>query len=46
MYLCEWKTSSTGMIQTAWAFEYQLDVRYKGAYIEQPDFWTEKLKNN
>ena len=40
MYLCEWGTSSTGVVQTAWAYEYQLDVRYKGAYIEQPDFWS------
>ena len=41
MYLCEWRTStSTGMLETAWAFDYQLDVRFKGAYIEEPDFWS------
>jgi len=40
MFLCEWKTSGIdGSLQTAWAFEDQLDVRYKGAYIEEPDFW-------
>jgi hypothetical protein len=29
-----------GKLQTAWAYQYQLDVRYKGAYIEEPDFWS------
>ena len=41
MYLCEWTTSGVdGSLQTAWAYEKQLDVRYKGAYIEEPDFWS------
>jgi hypothetical protein len=43
MFLCEWKISgTTGSLETAWATEQQLDVRYKGAYIEKPDFWVEK----
>ena len=43
MLLCEWKISgTTGSLETAWATEQQLDVRYKGAYIEKPDFWKEK----
>ena len=43
MYLCEWKDERYmpgGVLQTAWAYQYQLDVRYKGAYIEEPDFWS------
>ncbi len=43
MFLCEWTISGTdGSVKTAWATEKQLDVRYKGAYIEKPDFWKEK----
>ena len=43
MFLCVWAISGTdGSLQTAWATEKQLDVRYKGAYIEKPDFWIEK----
>ena len=44
MYLCEWEDNriSFGTLKTAWATEYQLDVRYKGAYIERPDFWPEE----
>ena len=43
MFLCVWEISGTdGSLQTAWATEKQLDVRYKGAYIEKPDFWKEK----
>lgn len=43
MFLCVWEISgTTGSLQTAWATEQQLDVRYKGAYIEKPDFWVEK----
>lgn len=42
MYLCVWEmggeTGST--LRTAWAWGYQLDVREKGAYIEEPDFWS------
>ena len=42
MYLCEWEDNriSFGTLKTAWATKYQLDVRYKGAYIEEPDFWS------
>ena len=38
MFLCEW-IDSYGPLQTAWAYQFQLDVRYKGAYLEKPDFW-------
>ena len=41
LFLCEWFTSGVdGSLQTAWAYQSQLDVRYKGAYIEEPDFWS------
>jgi len=47
LFLCEWTTSGIdGSLQTAWAYEKQLDVRYKGAYIERPDFWQEKEENS
>jgi hypothetical protein len=41
-YLCEWDDNriSYGTLKTAWATEKQLDVRYKGAYIEEPEFWS------
>ncbi|MBO4822723.1 MAG: DUF4249 domain-containing protein [Prevotella sp.] len=41
-YLCEWQDKRMepgGKLKTAWATVYQLDVRYKGAYIQKPDFW-------
>lgn len=43
MHLCEWEDNriSGGVLRTAWASESQLDVRYKGAYIEEPDFWPQ-----
>ena len=43
MFLCEWiddRYKPGGTLQTAWAFDYQLDVRLHGAYAEEPDFWT------
>ena len=43
MFLCEWKDERDrpdGKLQTAWAYKFQLDVRLKGAYIEEPDFWS------
>ena len=44
MFLCEWEDNriSFGSLKTAWAFDWQLDVRSKGAYTEEPDFWVEK----
>jgi len=42
-YLCEWedkRMEPNGKLRTAWATEIQLDVRYKSAYIEKPDFWS------
>ena len=41
-YLCEWQDKRMepgGKLRTAWATERQLDVRYKGAYIEKPKYW-------
>ena len=48
LYLCEWEDNriSFGTLKTAWATEYQLDVRYKGAYIERPDFWPQEEDEN
>ena len=42
MFLCEWKDERDmeGVLQTAWAYDYQLDVRLRGAYTEEPDFWS------
>ena len=48
MYLCVWEDNrldyAGGMLITGWATLYQLDVRLRGAYIEEPDFWS--LKEN
>lgn len=46
MYLCYWLDVRTmgGSLTTAWAYDYQLDVRLRGAYVEEPDFW--KLEEN
>jgi hypothetical protein len=40
-FLCVWEDNrlSGGDLKTAWALEEQLDVRFKGAYIEEPEFW-------
>ena len=43
MYLCEWddnRMNGGGPLNTAWATIYQLDVRQRGAYTEEPDFWS------
>ena len=43
MFLCEWEDSTrtaSRKLRTAWAYDYQLDVRCLGAYIEEPDFWS------
>ena len=41
-YLCYWEDNRMGggALKTAWAPERLLDVRYKGAYIDEPDFWS------
>lgn len=41
MFLCVWEDDRMvgGKLTTAWANQYQLDVRLQGAYVEQPDFW-------
>ena len=43
MFLCEWKDERYkpgGTLQTAWAYDYQLDVRLWGASAEEPDYWS------
>ena len=44
LFLCEWNDERGlmpgGVLQTAWAYRHQLDVRLDGAYIEEPDFWS------
>jgi len=42
MYLCIWEDNriSGGVLNTAWAYEYQLDVRFKNVYLEEPEFWS------
>jgi hypothetical protein len=40
MFLCEWDEPMGGVLRTAWAYLYQLDVRYHGAYVEEPEFWS------
>jgi hypothetical protein len=45
--LCVWEDLrmevAGGKLETGWASSvYQLDVRYKGAYIEKPDFWKDE----
>ena len=43
MYLCEWddnRMNGGGPLNTAWATKLQLDVRERGAYTEEPDFWS------
>lgn len=45
MYLCEWDEiydHGALIVKTAWAYDFQLDVRFKGAYIEKPDFWPQE----
>ena len=42
-FLCEWQDNRMvpgGKLKTAWATERQLDVRYKGTYIQEPEFWS------
>ena len=42
MFLCEWEDERYrpgGKLRTAWAYDFQLDVRLRGAYAEEPEFW-------
>ena len=32
-----------GKLKTAWAYEYQLDVRLRGATAEMPEFWIDYI---
>ena len=44
MFLCVWEDHREipgEKLRTAWATIYELDVRYKGAYLEKPDFWKD-----
>ena len=43
MYLCIWnddRYKPGGKLQTAWAYDYQLDVRLRGATDVEPDYWS------
>lgn len=43
LWLCEWddnRMNGGGPLNTAWATKYQLDVRERGAYTEEPDYWS------
>jgi len=43
LFLCEWEDDRFmpgGQLRTAWAYNYQLDVRCRGAFIEEPDYWS------
>lgn len=47
MYLCQWDPPDwyeDHKVHSAWAYIHQLDIRYKykGAYIEAPDYWDEE----
>ena len=44
-YLCDWQDDRVipgGVLRTAWAYDFQLDVRSKGASVVEPDFWSLK----
>jgi len=42
MFLCAWEDErqTKGILRTAWVYERQLDVRFNGAYTEEPYFWS------
>ena len=42
LFLCVWQDERMmgRTLLTAWASKDLLDVRLKGAYIEEPDFWS------
>lgn len=42
MFLCEWidEREMEGVLRTAWAHDFQLDVRLRGAYTEEPYYWS------
>ena len=45
LFLCEWideRDRPGGKLRTAWAYDFQLDVRLKGATDEEPYFWSWK----
>ena len=41
MFLVKWQDEREmlGSLETAWAYQHQLDVRLHGCYIEKPDYW-------
>jgi hypothetical protein len=44
LFLSDWQDDRMipgGTLRTAWATDYQLDVRLRGAYTEEPDFWSQ-----
>ncbi len=42
LFLVEWDDNRMmgGPLNTAWAYQYQLDVTMRGAYIKEPDYWS------
>lgn len=46
MVLCEWgdpmNTEDGVVIRTAWARDFQVDVRLTGAYVQEPSYWNSK----
>ena len=43
LHLCEWideRDRPQGKLRTAWAYDFQLDVRLKGATDVEPDYWS------
>ena len=44
LLLCVWEDNrldyAGGMLITGWAYDYQLDVRLRGAYTEEPYYWS------
>jgi len=46
LFLCEWEDDKrqpdgSPLVRTAWAYDYQVDVRCRGAYAEMPEFWVD-----
>ena len=38
--LCEWDQTPDGKVNSIWALMYQIDIRRRGAYVEEPYFWS------
>ena len=38
--LCEWDATPDGKVSSVWALTYQVDIRLRGAYTEEPYYWS------